>query len=350
MHPGPAGEAPAPVPLGVWLETGAGDGRVVAWLPDLSGVAGLGRTASRAETTALTATARVRAWLEARGDDAGLPPLGRVEVAGEVSAEPHPDGSVRRATLPSDRRALGRGAVEAAIRRLEWLREDLLAVATRLEAPTAAGAPPAPTGTTRETTAEDGVRRLAVALDRLGRLGDADDGTETTDERGETRTLAKVVRLSLQQGFADLWALELRLARADGTADRVDVRLDRRPDGPAMSALLRSVGWDARAARVDALDEAIRGTPEFAAAWDGDRLVGTARSLTDGSLYAHIATVVVDPRYQGLGVGERLMHALVDGRDGVRFGLSAAPGMAEWYARLGFEPDERAMVRHRRRP
>ncbi len=179
-------------------------------------------------------------------------------------------------------------------------------------------------------------------------LADGDDGSAVTDERGETWTLAKVVRRLVYHAFEHVWDLDRRLARADGTGDRVDVRLDRRPDAPAMAALLRSVGWDGRA--VDpGLGRAILGTPEFAAAWDGDRLVGTARSLTDGAMYAHIATVVVHPRYQGLGVGERLMHLLMDGRDGIRFGLSAAPGMDAWYRKLGYEPDGRAMMRPRGR-
>jgi len=97
-----------------------------------------------------------------------------------------------------------------------------------------------------------------------------------------------------------------------------------------------------------ALGRAIGATPEVAAAWHGDRLVGTARSLTDGAVSAHIVTVVVDPRYQGMGIGERLMHALMDGREHVRFALSAAPGMDDWYGKLGFVPDTRAMVRQRR--
>ena len=114
-----------------------------------------------------------------------------------------------------------------------------------------------------------------------------------------------------------------------------------------MAACCDRSGWDGRA--VDpALGRAILGTPEFAAAWDGDRLVGTARSLTDGAMYAHIATVVVHPRYQGLGVGERLMHLLMDGRDGIRFGLSRRPRDGRLVPRSsGYEPDGRAMMPRR---
>ena len=98
--------------------------------------------------------------------------------------------------------------------------------------------------------------------------------------------------------------------------------------------LLRSVGWDLRASEPASLERAIVGTTEFATAWDGGRL---------------IATVVVHPAYQGLGVGERMMHLLTDGRDLVRFSLASAPGAEGWYRKLGFLPDPHAMFRPRRR-
>ncbi len=172
---------------------------------------------------------------------------------------------------------------------------------------------------------------------------------QIVDRHGETWTLAKVVRRLLYHGFDHLWELDRRLARADGTADRVEVTLDRRPAGPEVMALLRSVGWDVRAADPEAIATAVGQSSEVASAWDGDHLVWTARSLSDGSLNALIVMVIVHPAWQGLGIGERLIHALMDGRDRVRFTLAAAPGMDDWYRRLGFEPDPRAMVRPRRR-
>jgi predicted N-acetyltransferase YhbS len=109
------------------------------------------------------------------------------------------------------------------------------------------------------------------------------------------------------------------------------------------------VGWDLRASEPASLERAMGGTPEFATAWDRERLIGTARSITDGGQNALIATVVVDPAYQGLGVGERMMHLLLDGHDLVRFSLAAAPGLDAWYRKLGFLPDPHAMFRPRRR-
>ena len=375
---GPSGPA-THAPLEVWLETGHADGGLGAWLPALPGVFASATTPERAVTAILTATARTREWLEGHGDDAGLPLLGRVEIVGEVAAVVMPDGSERSATLPGDRRRLGPGELESASRRLAWLREDTVRVAAQVDrlepdgprdgktgdgdrsatamahhiAAAAAwyveqagggsyGGPPA-----TATPATELEAAYAWALGRLAVLEASDDGREVAADRGETWTLAKAVRRLIYHGFDHLWELERRRALADGTRERVEIRLDRRPSADTMAGLLRSVGWDARAAD-PVFGRAIDATPEFAAAWDGDRLVGTARSLTDGAVAAHIATVVVQPRYQGLGIGERLMHALMDGRDGVRFALSAAPGMDAWYAKLGFVPDQRAMVRARR--
>ncbi len=374
--------SPPFAPLRVWLEPAAAGGRVGAWLPEVPGVHASARTRALATTAVLTATGRTREWLEARGDALGLPSLGRVQVAGEVPATAGADGSVRNAILPPDLAAVGPEVVTAASRRLGWLCEDLLELAAAVDRFELARGPlPAdaadgsltPRAVLRHVAGTavwlagrldaaqsgapvaDGDPRTALVeahgwvRDRLGVLALADGGREIVDAGGEAWTLAKIVRRLVAHGLDHLWALDRRLARADGTGARVEVVLDRRPDAPTMVRLLRSVGWDGRTADPDALGRAIAGTPEFAAAWDGDRLVGTARSLTDGAMYAHIATVVVHPRFQGLGVGERLMHALMDGRDGVRFELSAAPGMNDWYGRLGFVPDDRAMVRQRAR-
>jgi GNAT superfamily N-acetyltransferase len=189
----------------------------------------------------------------------------------------------------------------------------------------------------------------AWVVERLAALGLHDDGTEVEDRHAETWTLAKILRRLQGHGFDHLWELQRRLVRADGTAERVEVVLDRIPETGRMVELLRSVGWDLRASEPASLERAVAGTQEFATAWDRDRLIGTARSITDGAQNALIATVVVDPAYQGLGVGERMMALLIDGREQVRFHLAGAPGLDAWYRKLGFLPDPHAMFRPRRR-
>jgi ribosomal protein S18 acetylase RimI-like enzyme len=369
--------------LPVWLETGFDGGRIAGWVPDVPGALAVADTRERALSLAVTNTARVREWLEAHDDEAGIPRIWKATSAGEAAATLGPDGYEANATLPPDRRPVTQEEVATAIRRLEWAREDLLAAADRLEALEATGAS-LPTNEERgERTADAVLRHIAGSevwlvgrlpgagrydgpldgvpvrealagsrawvVERIVALGRADTGTETADRHGETWTLAKVLRRIQAHGFDHHWELERRLVRVDGTAQRIEVVLDRTPATGEVVGLLRSVGWDLRASEPASLERALRATTDFATAWDGDRLIGTARSITDGAQNALIATVAVHPAYQGLGVGERMMHLLTDGRDLVRFSLAATPGLEPWYRKLGFLPDPHAMFRPRRR-
>jgi N-acetylglutamate synthase-like GNAT family acetyltransferase len=369
--------------LPVWLEHGYDGGRIAGWVPDVPGVLAVADTRERALSAAVTATARVREWLEAHGDEAAIPRIWRSQAAGDVDATQQADGCEVNATLPADRRRATDDEVAEAVRRLGWARADLLTLAARI-ARVEAQTGPLPSDAERgERTPEAVLRHLAGSevwltgrlagagryegpldgapvgevlattrawvVDRLQTLGRSDDGAETADRHGETWTLAKVLRRIQAHGFDHHWELERRVIREDGTRDRVRVVMDRVPDTGEVVGLLRSVGWDLRASEPASLEAALRGTTEFATAWDGDRLIGTARSITDGGQNALIATVVVHPAYQGVGVGERMMHLLTDGRDLVRFSLAATPGLEPWYRKLGFLPDPHAMFRPRRR-
>ena len=113
--------------------------------------------------------------------------------------------------------------------------------------------------------------------------------------------------------------------------------------------MLRAIGWDVRASQADLMADGFARTTEVATAWDGERLVATGRSMGDGHTLALIATVLVHPAYQRLGIGQRIMHALIDDRPGVKFILEAAPGMETWYGSMGLLPDRHAMFLPRRR-
>ena len=370
-------------PLRVWLEPGW-DGRIAGWVEGVPGALAIADTVDRVLSGALTTTGRVREWLEAHGDEVAIARLSKPEVAGEVPTIVEPDGYQVMATLPTDHHAVTQEEAAAALRRLAWSREDLVAVLGAIEAWETVSGRALPVAADRgERSAAEVARHLAGAevwmtgrlpgagrypgpmdgapalemlaasrawtAERLGALALADDGIGATDRHGETWTLAKVLRRIQGHSFDHLWELQRRLVRADGTRDRVQIRLDVVPDTGAVVGLLRAVGWDMRASEPASVEKAIAGTTEFATAWDGDRLIGTARSLTDGGQNALIATVVVHPAYQGLGVGERMVHLLTDEWDQVRFSLSAAPGLEGWYRKLGFLPDPHAMYRPRRR-
>jgi len=80
-------------------------------------------------------------------------------------------------------------------------------------------------------------------------------------------------------------------------------------------------------------------------AWEGERLVGLARTLTDWSYAAYLADLAVDAGYQRLGIGKRLVE---ETRARLwpecMIVLLAAPLANDYYPRIGFEHNPRAWV------
>lgn len=80
-------------------------------------------------------------------------------------------------------------------------------------------------------------------------------------------------------------------------------------------------------------------------AWEGDRLVGISRSLTDFTYVAYLADLAVDENLQRQGIGKRLIE-----ETRARLGpecmivLLAAPKANDYYPKLGFEHNPRAWV------
>jgi ribosomal protein S18 acetylase RimI-like enzyme len=81
------------------------------------------------------------------------------------------------------------------------------------------------------------------------------------------------------------------------------------------------------------------------AAWQGDRLVGIARVLTDGVLYAFLADLAVEPDVQGLGIGKRLIAEMQERLGGVELILRDSDISSGFYQRLGFARVENAWVK-----
>lgn len=80
-------------------------------------------------------------------------------------------------------------------------------------------------------------------------------------------------------------------------------------------------------------------------AWDGDKLVGISRSLTDFSYVAYLADLAVDEEYQGQGIGKRLIEETQKRLESdCMIVLLAAPKANSYYEHLGFEHNPRAWI------
>ena len=339
-------------------------------------------------TAILTATARTREWLEATATMRRCRRSAGSRSSARSPAVAMPDGSERGvdACRTTDGRRV-RASREAAMRRLGWLR-DGHRPRRRGRRPARAGRPPAGRTGDGDRSAAAMLRHVAGAaawyVERLGgrrryggppdgrrrrrarsgrRLGHraarvrsaSDDGREVAAARRDVDARQGRPRDSCTTGSTTCWELERRLARADGT--RRARRGQAAIGGPArtsMAALLRSVGWDARAADAEAFGRAIAGTAEFARRL-GRRPARRDRALAHGRRARRAASPRSSSTRATRARDRRAADApLMDGRDGMRFALRPRPAWTRGTrssgscrpARDGAAPPDAAIGRH----
>lgn len=85
-------------------------------------------------------------------------------------------------------------------------------------------------------------------------------------------------------------------------------------------------------------------------AWDGDRLIGVSRALTDYSYCCYLSDLAVDVAYQKLGIGRELIRRtqLIIGEE-VSLILMSAPGAMAYYPKVGFALADNAYIIRRKR-
>ena len=85
-------------------------------------------------------------------------------------------------------------------------------------------------------------------------------------------------------------------------------------------------------------------------AWDGEKLVGVARSMTDFHYACYLSDLAVDRKYQGGGVGRKLQMITQDQLGPkCKLILVAAPAANGYYEHLGFTNNPRCWVLERER-
>lgn len=93
------------------------------------------------------------------------------------------------------------------------------------------------------------------------------------------------------------------------------------------------------------IDAMLRHADLLCAAWDGETLVGVARSVTDFQYCCYLSDLAVDSAYHGKGIGRELVR-LTQSKLGPRakIVLLAAPAAREYYPRIGFQRHDSAWM------
>ena len=85
-------------------------------------------------------------------------------------------------------------------------------------------------------------------------------------------------------------------------------------------------------------------------AWDGDRLIGFTRALSDGRYRAYVEDVMIDPDYRGRKIGEGLVAALLSELADIEIvSLFCEPERVAFYGRNGFSASKSQVMMHRER-
>lgn len=73
-------------------------------------------------------------------------------------------------------------------------------------------------------------------------------------------------------------------------------------------------------------------------AWDGEKLIGISRALTDYAFCCYLSDLAVDESYQRIGIGKRLVQMTRE-QAGIKITLIllAAPAAKDYYPKIGME-------------
>lgn len=74
----------------------------------------------------------------------------------------------------------------------------------------------------------------------------------------------------------------------------------------------------------------------------GDDVIGCGRVVGDGGMYFYIQDIIVLPKFQGKGIGKRIMDAIMNyidlhAQSGAFVGLMTAKGISKFYEKYGFK-------------
>lgn len=123
----------------------------------------------------------------------------------------------------------------------------------------------------------------------------------------------------------------------------ISYQVEREIDPAAVADLFRRSGIRRPVEDIDRIGRMIEHANLILCAWDGGKIVGIARALTDFSYCCYLSDLAVDRAYQKQGIGKGLVDRVKEiVGDEVMILLLSAPEAESYYPHLGFEKAENA--------
>ncbi len=98
----------------------------------------------------------------------------------------------------------------------------------------------------------------------------------------------------------------------------------------------------------ECMDGMVKNSNLVVTAWDGEKLIGIARSMTDFHYACYLSDLAVASQYQNTGIGKKL-QIITQEQLGPRCKLIliAAPGANSYYEHIGYKNNQRCWILER---
>ena len=114
-------------------------------------------------------------------------------------------------------------------------------------------------------------------------------------------------------------------------------------DWKSAAKLFEAVGWGYR--KPEELAEAFRKSSHVRFAFKDEKLVGFGRTVDDGKYYALIVDLVISPKFQGKGIGSKILSELKNALEGYYFTtLTSVVGKEAFYSKQGWARQKTAYI------
>lgn len=125
----------------------------------------------------------------------------------------------------------------------------------------------------------------------------------------------------------------------------ITYRLDAVPSAEAVAELYENAGLPRPIGDVERIGQMYANSNLIVTAWDGDLLVGAARSITDWVWSCYLADLAVRQDYKKSGIGKKLIRITREkvGEQSMVLLLSV-PSAMEYYPKVGFERQESSFI------
>lgn len=98
----------------------------------------------------------------------------------------------------------------------------------------------------------------------------------------------------------------------------MEIKVGILPEKDQVLALYEDAGWTAYTDEPDLLMKAIENSLKVWTLWDGEKLIGLARTIGDGATICYLQDILILKVYQGQGFGSDLLKEIMKENQNIR--------------------------------